>query len=124
MNSRRYPNFGDAEYTPRLRRSGWRLLIEPRARVFCQPNTIPVRLRKRSLRKIFEALFLDLAHPYNLRRRFFAYLEGAPSKLAGVVGFCIFFARLPLGRNAEGEWATRQVERPLSELYADAVVGD
>ncbi len=33
MNSERYPNFGDAEYTPRLRKKGWKLLIEPRARV-------------------------------------------------------------------------------------------
>ena len=31
MNSEKYPNFGDAEYTPRLRKKGWKLLIDPRA---------------------------------------------------------------------------------------------
>jgi hypothetical protein len=124
MNSQRYPNFGDAEYTPRLRRRGWRLLVEPRARVFCQPNAVPMRLRKRNLGEIFGALFVDLGHPYNLRRRLYACLDGAPSRGAGAVAFCVFFLRLLAARNIEGEWATRQAESPLYEVFANAVVQD
>lgn len=122
MNSKRYPHFGDAEYTPRLRKQGWRLLVEPRARVFCQPNVVPVRLRRRSAREILAALFVDRWHPYSLRRRFFTCIDSAPTQLEGLAAFCIFFLRLLLRRNVEGEWATRQVERPLFEVYADAVV--
>ena len=49
MDAKHFPNFGDAEFTPRLRRKGWRLLIEPRARVFCQPNDLPPRVRNKNL---------------------------------------------------------------------------
>ncbi|QYO62160.1 16S rRNA (guanine(966)-N(2))-methyltransferase RsmD [Leptolyngbya sp. 7M] len=46
MRSDRYPNFGDAEYTPRLKRNGWRLLIDPGSKVYCQPNTVPAKVMK------------------------------------------------------------------------------
>ncbi len=122
MDSSRYPNFGDAEFTPRLRRRGWRLLIEPRARVYCQPNDVPPRLRTMPWRQAFDALVTDLGHRHNLRRRFYACLDGAPNRWQGVLAFCMFLLRLLVGRNVEGEWAARQDERPLSELFADAVV--
>src|SRR5437773_318747 len=48
MDSKHFPNFGDAEYTPRLKRASWQLLIDPRARVFCQPNSVPPRVRDKS----------------------------------------------------------------------------
>ena len=122
MNSRRYPNFGDAEYTPRLRRKGWRLLIEPRARVFCQPNDVSARLREMPWRQMFNALLTDLGHRHNMRRRFYACMDGAPSRLQGLTAFCAFFLRLALGKNAEGEWAQKQDEPPLHQVFADAVV--
>lgn len=124
MNSERYPNFGDAEYTPRLKRKGWRLLIEPRARVFCQPNYIPAGVSKMSLRQKINVLFFDLKHIHNLRRRFYFYWESVPSKFAALAGFFIFFARLILKKNAEGDWILRQKEKPLSEIFAHKVVRD
>jgi GT2 family glycosyltransferase len=33
--------WGDAQFTMRLRRAGWRLVVDPRARVWCEPNTNP-----------------------------------------------------------------------------------
>jgi len=124
MNSERYPNFGDGEYTPRLKRKGWRLLIEPRARVFCQPNDTPHKVAKMSLRQKFNALFLDLKHIHNLRRRFYFYWDSVPQKTAAVAGFFIFFGRLLVKKNAEGDWITRQPEKPLSEVYKDRTVSD
>jgi len=94
MNSKRYPNFGDAEYTPRLKRGGWRLLIDPRARVFCQPNTISKRISSMNLKEKFNALFLNLGHGQNLRRHFYHYIDSAPSKLQGFIGFITFFVRI------------------------------
>jgi GT2 family glycosyltransferase len=124
MNSTRYPNFGDAEYTPRLKRKGWRLLIDPRARVFCQPNYTPAKVTKMSLRQKFNALFFDLKNIHNLRRRFYFYWDSVPSKIAALFGFFIFFGRLILKKNAEGEWITKQPEKPLSETFANKVVGN
>ncbi len=124
MDSKRYPNFGDAEYTPRLRKKGWKLLIEPRARVFCQPNNIPAKVKKMSLKEKFDALFINLGHIHNLRRRFYSNWDGAPTKIQGVAAFTAFFIRLLLRRNAEGEWGGLQKEKPLSETYSEYVVKD
>lgn len=124
MDSKRYPNFGDAEYTPRLRKKGWTLLIEPRARVFCQPNNLPARVSKMSLREKFNALFINLGHIHNLRRRFYSNWDGAPNKLQGITAFSAFLVRLLLRRNAEGDWGVLQPEKPLSEIYSKAVVKD
>lgn len=124
MNSKRYPNFGDAEYTPRLKRKGWRLLIEPRARVFCQPNYVPSKVTKMTLRQKFNALIFDLKNIHNLRRRFYFYWESVPNKLAASVGFVIFIGRTILKKNGEGDWIMRQEEKPLSEVFAQKVVSD
>lgn len=122
MDSKRYPNFGDAEYTPRLKKRGWKLLIEPRARVFCQPNNVPAKVAKMSVKQKFDALFINLGHIHNLRRRFYAYWDGAPTKLQGVAAFIIFFARLILRKNAEGDWAFHQSEKPLAEIYSNSIL--
>jgi GT2 family glycosyltransferase len=124
MNSKRYPNFGDAEYTPRLRKKGWLLLIEPRARVFCQPNTIPKRITKMSLREKADALFFNLRHIQNLRRRFYTYIDGAPTKVQGFIGFIIFFVRLAL-RKISGTSAVKVKHEPeFARMFADQVVED
>lgn len=124
MDSKRYPNFGDAEYTPRLKKKGWKLLIEPRARVFCQPNNIPIKVTKMTFREKFNALFINLKHIHNLRRRFYSNLDGAPNKIKGITAFFVFFIRLILKKNAESVWILSQKEKPLSETFADNIVKD
>ena len=104
MDSKKYPNFGDAEFTPRLRKADWKLLIDPGSRVFCQPNTLPSAVRKMSLRQKADALFFDLKHIQNLRRRFYGYWDGAPSRIQGMVGFVVFFLRIAIGKNYEAQW--------------------
>lgn len=119
MDSRRYPNFGDAEFTPRLKRRGWKLLIDPRARVFCQPNTPPLRIRNMTLKKMFSALILDLGNNHNLRRRLFENLAGAPTKFDGVVAFWAFLVRAVFGRNAK----QLNIREPaLKSRFASAIV--
>lgn len=123
MNSERYINFGDAEYTPRLKRNGWKLLIDPRARVFCQPNTSVQRINSMSLREKFDKLILDFGHPHNLRRRFYGNWDGAPSKIKAVVGFVNFFIRIA-ERKIFGSAKNNKQEIPNAEYFADAVVKD
>lgn len=125
MNSKKYPNFGDAEYTPRLKRNGWTLLIDPRSRVFCQPNNIPTKVSRLSLREKFRILFVDLGHIHNLRRRFYAYMDSAPTKIQGTIAFGIFFLRSFLKINVENQsFKEKLAEQPLKEKFAAVVVDE
>jgi len=124
MNEKRYRHYGDAEYTPRMRRKGWRLLIEPRARVFCQPNNLPPRLREMPIKKLFKTLFIDRGNAHSLYRRFWGNLDGAPNRIEGVAAFMAFFVCLAIKRNAEGNWAMTADEKPLAEMFADKIVKD
>ncbi len=122
MNEKRFPHFGDAEYTPRMRRRGWRLLIEPRARVFCQPNNLPPKVRKMPYKKLVKTLFIDLGNSHSLRRRFLATWYGAPNRVEGFFAFPIFFILWAFGRNIEGNYANQVEEKPLYETYSDKIV--
>ena len=122
MNSKRYPNFGDAEYTPRLKRNNWRLLIDPRARVFCQPNITPKRIGSMSLKEKFNALFLNLGHGQNLRRHFYHYVDSAPSRLQGFIGFIIFFINAFLQKGLG--ISKSKSETDISLLFANTVIKD
>jgi GT2 family glycosyltransferase len=124
MNEKRYPHFGDAEYTPRMRKKGWRLLIEPKARVFCKPNNVQPRLREMPLKKLFWTLFIDKRNGNSLYRRLYGHLDAAPNRLQGYAAFVLFFARLALGRNAEGNRAYGSNEKPISETFADKIVSN
>ncbi len=125
MDSKRYPNFGDAEHTPRLKRLGWQLVIDPRARVFCQPNTPPTRLRSMGIKKMISALVVDMGNGHNLRRRFFAYVDGAPSKFQGILAYIMFLARSVVGKtNERAERGQIQPEEPLNITFASSVVDD
>ena len=122
LNSKRYPNFGDAEYTPRLKRNNWRLLIDPRARVFCQPNTISKRISSMNLKEKFNALFWNLGHGQNLRRHFYHYIDSAPSRLQGFIGFIIFF--IQIGLQKIFGFTNKKSESAISVMFADAVEKD
>lgn len=114
LNSQAMPNFGDAEYTPRLRRLGWRLLIEPKAQVLCQPNTPPARLSSMSLGSLKDALWSNPYSSHNIRLRHATIQGGAPNKIAGVVAFVVYLARMALRYiGLAGRWPNDWPERPL-----------
>lgn len=117
MDAKRLPQYGDAEYTPRMRKAGWRLFVDPRARVYCKPNDIPERISKMTVRRMAATMLFDPYHPHSLRRRLNMIVGSAPSTAQGYAAFVMFFVRLVLGRNIEGRWALEQNERPLSEIY-------
>ena len=122
MDSKNYPNFGDAEYTPRLRRLGWNLLIDPRARVFCQPNNIPEKFVGMPIAKKFRKFIFDKGQPHNLRRRFKALWDSAPTKADAVIAFVVFLGRVAVRRNLEGEWGKGRDEKPLRETFRNKTV--
>ncbi len=122
MDREKFPHFGDAEYTPRMRKNGWRLLIDPRARVFCQPNNLPPRVRDMSPKKMFKTLFIDLGNAHSLRRRLYANLAGGPGRLHGVAAFFAFYIRYALGKNIEGSWTETVDEPDLKDTFSDKIV--
>lgn len=124
MDSKRYMNCGDAEFTPRLRKKGWQLLIEPRARVFCQPNSIFTLDKSLTLREKADALFFDLRHHQNLRRRFYTHLDSAPSKLKGIVGFGVFLSSLVWGKIFGNSTTAAKTEPEISHTFAHTVLKD
>lgn len=123
MNSRKFPNFGDAEFTPRLKRAGFQLIIDPRSRVFCQPNAMPQRLRDRTFSELLKLLIFDLKYPSNLTRIFLSHTAGGPSFLQGTAAFTVF-----LGKAVASTFRSRSTtekappERPLSEVFAQYVL--
>lgn len=122
MDEKHLIQYGDAEYTPRMRRQGWRLLIEPRARVFCKPNDPSPRIRHMSFKKKLGALFTHSGNPHSLHRRFYMTMGGAPNRISGIVALAAFFARVLVGRSFESSWALSRREQPLTEVYAESVV--
>ena len=111
MNENYFPHYGDVEYTPRMRKAGWRLLIEPNARVYCQPTTIPPSLRTVSLSKLWKILFSDRNNPNNLRTQFLSLWESAPSPALGAAAFFIALVRRSLRLIGLG---THWPDRPVS----------
>jgi GT2 family glycosyltransferase len=117
MDERHLPQYGDAEYTPRMRKAGWKLFIDPRAIVYCKPNDVPERISSMSVSRMARTMIFDPYHPHSLRRRLNMIVGSAPNKPEGYAAFVIFFVRVLLGRNVEGRWAMQQNEQPLSEIY-------
>jgi GT2 family glycosyltransferase len=106
MNAARFPfGFGDAAYTVAMRRAGWRLLIEPRARVWCEPNRYPAPLRSRSFGQVMRALLIDTRHPLNIKRVFVSSWECAPTRLHALASVGVFVTRMGLkGIGLGGSW--------------------
>lgn len=123
MDEKRLPQFGDAEYTPRMRRMGWTLLIEPRARVFCKPNDPVSGFMGYPFKKKIKLLFSSTS-PYSIQRRFYASLGSAPNKLFGLLTIPVFFIRYILGKSYESAWSFTKDEEPLSKTFASTVVDD
>ena len=82
--------WGDAQYLMRMRAAGWSLLIDPRARVWCEPNTYPRPLHSASISDTLRTLFIDRKHPLNLHRQFKARWHSAPSRPQAVIAFIIY----------------------------------
>ena len=122
MDAKRLPQFGDAGFTPKMKRLGWKLLIDPRARVFCKPNDVPVSFGTLSIKEKFNALFKDPYGPHGIKRRFYTNFFAAPNKLQGIAAFIVFYVRVLMGKNIEGRWGMEQNEKPLSDTFAGKII--
>ena len=73
LDARTFPHgWGDAQYFIRLRKAGWRLMVDPRSYVWCEPNTNPPPLHSQPFSDVLRILFRNRRHPLNLQRQFIA----------------------------------------------------
>jgi GT2 family glycosyltransferase len=95
MDEKTFPHgWGDIQYFVRMKRMNWKLLVEPKSYVWCEPNTYPPPLHSRSLREIIKILFVDKKHPANLSRQFTARWHSAPSKPDALIAFLVYCSNL------------------------------
>ncbi len=105
MDEQKFPHgWGDAQYLMRMRKAGWRLLVEPRSFVWCEPNTYPKPLKEISKKEALRNLFMNRRHPLNLQRQWIARWECAPTKFHAAVGFGVYCFRLGLKSIGVGTW--------------------
>lgn len=124
MNEKKLDQYGDAEYTPRMRKRGWRLLIEPRARVFCQPNNPPEKVLSMPFRKKIKVLFSNRKSSHNLFYRYNFYLYSAPTRFEGFAAFGIFFFRWTLQKAFRNSRKLDDNEPQLASTFANVIVKD
>jgi len=95
MDEKRFPHgWGDAQWMMRFAKAGWKLLVEPKAYVWCEPNTYPRPLHEMSKGKILRTLLFDKRHPLNLSRQFIARWESAPTRPKAVASFVAYLGQL------------------------------
>ncbi len=88
MDEKNFPHgWGDIQYVVRMRKMGWRLLVEPKALVWCEPNTYPKPLHHLPISEIIRILFRNRKHPLNFQRQFIARWESAPTKFKAIASF-------------------------------------
>jgi GT2 family glycosyltransferase len=95
MDEKRFPHgWGDIQYFVRLRRHGWRLMVDPKALVWCEPNTNPAPLHTLPFPKVLKILFRDRRHPLNLQRQFVARWESAPNSFSALAAYTVYLFSL------------------------------
>ena len=82
--------WGDAQYMARMSIMGWKLLIDPKSYVWCEPNTYPKPLHELSIREGLKILFIDEKHPGNLKRQVVARWYSAPTKTKALAAFGVY----------------------------------
>ncbi|HMS39818.1 MAG TPA: glycosyltransferase family 2 protein [Pyrinomonadaceae bacterium] len=122
MNEKKFAQYGDAEYTPRMRRKGWKLLIEPSAKIFCKPNDVPPKLSAMPFKKLVNTLFFEPHNVHSIKRLLNMNIYGAPSKIEGLIAFVIFWGRVALRKNKLK--SKESSEKPLSEIFADKILNE
>lgn len=95
MDEEKFPHgWGDIQYVVRMRKMGWRLMVEPKSYVWCEPNTYPKPLHQLPKKEILKVLFRNRRHPSNLQRQFIARWESAPTKIQAGLSFLFYLFSL------------------------------
>jgi len=95
MDEKRFPcGWGDAQWFARMKKAGWKLMVDPNSKVWCEPNTNPTALHKLAIAGQFRSLLFDYRHPNNLRRQFTARWHSAPTRPKAAAAFAAYIAQM------------------------------
>ncbi len=95
LDEKKFPhNWGDIQYVVRMKKAGWRLLLEPKSYVWCEPNTNAKPLHQLSKKEVLYNLFRNKRHPLNLKRQFLVRWDSAPNRVEGFLSFVVYIAQL------------------------------
>lgn len=93
MDEQKFPHgWGDIQYVMRMQKKGWKLMVDPKSYIWCEPNTNPKPLHYLKPKEIIRTLFVNQKHPANLQRQFIARWESAPNKIQALSGFFVYLA--------------------------------
>ncbi len=70
-----------------------------------------------------KTLFFDSTGAASLKRKLQTNLAGAPNRLAGAIAFAAFLARA-VTKTSNEQKRNRELEKPLAETFAKAVMKD
>jgi hypothetical protein len=74
-------------------------------------------------KKGYEVLISNLGHVHNMRRRFYASWDGAPSRLQGLAAYAVFFFQLITRKHEDNGYVDSNGSgSKLSEMFAHSVV--
>jgi GT2 family glycosyltransferase len=105
MRSDVMPNWtADVEYTIRMKKAGWRLLIEPGASVWCESDEAQPPTKSSGLKSLVEDFFVDSRSPRNLLHLFHSRWHTAPSRFSGLTAFLFTLVHLSLHAFRLGNW--------------------
>ena len=97
MDEKKFPHgWGDIQYVVRMKKMGWKLLVDPKSLVWCEPNTNPKPLHQLSVGDIARILFVNRRHPLNLHRQFITRWESAPNRLKATLGFLVYIGKFSI----------------------------
>ena len=97
MDETNFPTgWGDVQYTMRMKKAGWNLIVDPSSKVWCEPNTYPAPLHTLPFSERVRILCRDRRHPANLGRQFKALWHSAPSRTSAVIAFAFYVGSLGL----------------------------
>ena len=86
--------WGDAQYLMRMRKAGWKLLIEPKSYVWCEPNSYPAPLHTLSKKRVLQNLFVNRRNPLNLKTHFLALWDSSPTKVQAILAYFFYLVKL------------------------------
>jgi len=114
MDMKTFPHaYSDIDYSAKMHKEGFRLIIQPKALVYCFPNVLFPPLKTLSLSKLIDTLIHDRHKNENVVMQFHSRLRTAPSITIGLASFAIYIVRMTLkALSLGGSWPCRPDPKP------------
>jgi GT2 family glycosyltransferase len=96
--------WGDADWTMRMRRAGWQLLVEPAAVVRCEPNMARPSISRRSGIGGVRSVLFDRRDARSLRWQWGHLMGSSPTRWHALAAFAVYTGRMVVKALGFGTW--------------------